>query len=82
MYTYNVTNDESKLHSLLHEVNQTHMPVQIIDQGAAAVILSADDWRAIEETIYINSVHGLADSIRAASKEPIADCLLADEADW
>jgi prevent-host-death family protein len=82
MHTYNVTDTTSELHSLLHRVNQTHAPVQIVGKSAAAVILSADDWRAVEETIYLNSVYGLADSILSASKEPAEDCLPADEADW
>jgi prevent-host-death family protein len=82
MNTYDLTNTEAELQSLLQEVNQTHVPVRIVGENVAAVMLSADDWRAVEETIYINSFRGLADSILSASKEPVEDCLPVGEADW
>jgi len=37
-------------------------------------IISADDWRAIQETLYLLSVPGMRESILAARAEPVSGC--------
>ena len=46
------------------------------------MIISEDDWKAIQETIYLNSIPGMAESIREGGKIPIEDCVPEDEVDW
>jgi prevent-host-death family protein len=77
---YNAASVKENLRELLFEVNESHMPILIEGEGHRAVMLSADDWRSIEETLYLNSVPGLADSILEAAREADEDCLPAEEA--
>ena len=64
MAATNATNARQNLFRLIEQVNSEHEPVLITGKRGSAVLISEDDWRAIEETIYLNSIPGLADSIR------------------
>ena len=64
MAVTNTTNARQNLFRLIEQVNSEHEPVLITGKRGSAVLISEDDWRAIEETIYLNSFPGLADSIR------------------
>ena len=51
-------------------------------QGENFVVLGEADWRAIEETLYLNRIPGLADSILAAAKEPLEDGTALEDLEW
>lgn len=40
------------------------------------------DWRAIEETLYLMSAPGMAESILAGGKTPIEECVSEEEVEW
>lgn len=72
---------QQQLQNLIDTVNQSHRP--IIIQGQAmknAVLLSEDDWRSIEETLYLLSIPNMRESIQTGLKTPIEDC--ATELEW
>ena len=78
MAATNVTNARQNLFRLIEQVNSDHEPVLITGKRGSAVLISEDDWRAIEETIYLNSIPGLADSIRegmSAASEDLDETL-------
>jgi PHD/YefM family antitoxin component YafN of YafNO toxin-antitoxin module len=50
--------------------------------GANFVILGEDDWRAIEDTIYLNRVPGLVESINLSAAEPLAEGTELHEIEW
>ncbi len=64
MASTNATNARQNLFRLIEQVNSEHEPVLITGKKGSAVLISEDDWRAIQETIYLNSIPHLADSIR------------------
>ena len=39
-----------------------------------AVLLSAEDWRAIQETLFLLSVPGMRESIKEGMAEPVDGC--------
>ena len=80
MTSITATQARQKLYSLIDEANDSHEPIQITGKRANAVLLSEDDWRAIQETLHLQSVPGLVDSIREASKEGIEGA--SDKLDW
>jgi len=41
--------------------------------GENFVVLGEDDWRAVEETLYLNQFSGLVHSIHGAAAEPLSD---------
>ena len=50
--------------------------------GEDFIVLSEKDWKAIEETLYLNQYEGLVDSIHKAAEEPIKKGTPAEEIDW
>ena len=58
----------------------TSEPVQITGKRGSAVLVSEDDWRAIEETIHLMSIPGMTESIREGMDTPIEECV--EELDW
>lgn len=75
MSTMNATTARKELFKLLAEVNTTSEPVTIVNSnGNNAVLISEEDWKAIQESIYLNSIPGYAESIKKGGLEPIAEC--------
>lgn len=83
MTIINVTNARNKLYSLIEGVNESAEPVTIVNnKGKNAVLISEDDWHAIQETIYLNSIPGIADRIREGMEQPLSECVSEEEVDW
>jgi PHD/YefM family antitoxin component YafN of YafNO toxin-antitoxin module len=56
---------------LLNDVTLYNEPVTIIsDDDKAVVLLSMEEWRGIQETLYLQSIPGMVESIKAAAAEP------------
>jgi antitoxin YefM len=70
----------TKLYKLLDEAALTHVPIQITGKRASAVLISEEDWRAIQETLYLLSVPKMRESIRRGLKTPVEKC--AKELKW
>ncbi len=41
------------LFPLIEQVNEDHEPVEIVSKAGSAVLIAADDYRALEETAYL-----------------------------
>lgn len=80
MTTLTATEVRANLYKLLDEVAQSHEPVLITGKRTNAVLISEDDWRAMEETIYLLSVPGMRESIVQGMNTPLEEC--ADEVEW
>lgn len=80
MKTITVTKARSTLFQLLDETNATHEPIQITGKRSNAVLLSEEDWNAIEETLYLLSIPGMRESIREGLETPVEEC--SEEPDW
>lgn len=64
MNTINITNARANLYQLVSDVNIGFNPITIVNnKGKNAVLISEDEWRGIEETLYLSSIPGLVDSI-------------------
>ena len=62
---------------------KNHEPLKVKRKtGANFVILGEEDWRAIEDTIYLNRVPGLMESIHLSAAEPIADGTPLHKIEW
>ena len=62
------------LYRLLRQVAKTHEPVQITGKEANAVLVSEEDWRAVQETLYLVSIPKMRESIRKGLKTPVDKC--------
>ena len=80
MTTMSATEARRRLYKLLDDVSQSHEPVQITGKRGNAVLVSEDDWRAVQETLYLVSIPGMRESIREGMATPADE--LEDEPDW
>jgi antitoxin YefM len=63
MATVSATEARKRLYALIDEVRASHEPVQITGKRGNAVLLSEEDWRAIQETLHLVSIPGMRESI-------------------
>lgn len=60
-----------------------HQPLRVSRRrGGDFVVLSAEDWSAVEETLYLNRIPGLVKSIQRAAKEPVSKGTRLKALDW
>jgi antitoxin YefM len=64
----------ARLYRLIDEAALSHEPVLISGKRSNAVLLSEDDWRSIQETLYLLSVPGMRESIIEGLKTPVSKC--------
>jgi len=80
MKTINATNARKNLYQLINETSEVHEPIQITGKNNNAILISEDDWRAVQETLFLISIPGMRDLIREGLAEPISEC--TEELDW
>ena len=69
--------------NMLEDVTRYNEPVTIVsDDNRAAVVISIDEWRGIQETLYLQSIPNMVESIKAAAQEPLEDGIDASELDY
>jgi len=61
----------ANLSRLIDETNESHQPIVISGKRSSAVLVSAEDWDAIQETLYLLSVPGMRESIEKGIAEPL-----------
>jgi antitoxin YefM len=71
MSSVTVTQARSNLYQLLDQTAESHEPIQITGKRSNAVLISEDDWRSIQETLYLLSIPGMRESIRKGMAEPL-----------
>lgn len=62
----------ANLYRLIDQVAESHDPILIAGKRQSAVLLSAEDWKAIQETMHLLSIPGMRKSIRDAMAEPLS----------
>ena len=70
----------ASLYRLIDQASESHQPILISGKRSSAVLVSADDWQAIQETLYLLAVPGMRESIKNGIAEPIVKS--AKELDW
>lgn len=79
MTAISVTKARENIYQILSDVNSSSQPITITNnRGKNGVLISEDDWNAIQETLYLNSIPGLAGSIIAAGDETVESCSVYD----
>lgn len=80
MTTVTATEARKRLYRLVDEVKESHEPVQIVGKRNSAVLISEEDWRALQETLYLTSLPGMRESIREGLQTPAEEC--DEDLDW
>ena len=74
------TEARKRLYALIDEVGDSHQPVQITGKQGNTVLLSEDDWNAIQETLHLVSIPGMRESILDGLATPTEE--LCDQPGW
>jgi len=80
MHTFTASQARSNLYRIIDDAATNHDPVVITGKRNAAVLISAEDWAAIQETMYLLSVPGMRESIQEGLQCPVDEC--AKELPW
>ncbi|MEI2785168.1 MAG: type II toxin-antitoxin system Phd/YefM family antitoxin [Candidatus Nanopelagicales bacterium] len=71
MTSVSATSARANLYRLIDQVNEDSEPLTITGQRGNAVLIGEDDWRAIQETLFLSGLPGFTESIRDARVEGI-----------
>jgi len=72
----------ANLYRLIDESATSHEPVVIKGKRSTAVLVSAEDWASIQETLYLTSIPGMRESILAGLKAPREEFIPESALDW
>ena len=74
------TEARSKLYRLIDETASSHEPIVITGKRSSAVLISEDDWRSIQETLFLLNIPKMRESIRQGLATPLEEC--SEEIEW
>ena len=80
MTTLTASEARADLYRLIDQTAESHQPILISGKRSSAVLLSAEDWQAIQETLYLLSVPRMRESIKKGMAEPLDKS--AKELNW
>ena len=72
MTTLTASEARASLYRLIDQTAETHKPVLISGKRANAVLISEEDWSAIQETLYLLAIPNMRESIKDAMSEPLS----------
>ena len=73
MTSISITKARAKLNQIVSEVNEYSQPITITNnRGKNAVLIGEEDWKAIQETLYLNSIPDMSQSILASKEKEIS----------
>jgi prevent-host-death family protein len=80
MRTVTATHARNNLYKLIDETATLSEPIHISGKRTNAVLLSEDDWRDIQETLYLLSIPKMREKIIRGMKTPVEKC--SDKLPW
>ena len=77
-----ISTGRENLFSLAQSVIETHEPVTLTGKKGNIVILSEDDFKSIQETLYLHSIPNLVDDIKEGKNTPKTDLITRQDLPW
>jgi antitoxin YefM len=74
MKAMSATRARQNLYKLIDEAGLSHEPLTITGKRNNAVLISEEDWRSIEETLYLLSIPGMRESIKEGMSAHVSEC--------
>jgi antitoxin YefM len=74
METITASKARARLYRLIDEVAVSGQPVLITGRRGKSVLISEEDWRAIQETLYLLSIPGMRESVCKGMDLPATKC--------
>ena len=82
MSAINITKARKELYNLVENVNLYSEQTLIVSKKGNAVLVSESDWNAMQETVYLNSIPGMVESMRTELETSIEDCVPEEDVEW
>ena len=71
------------MYNIIAQTNENCAPIAITNsRGKGAVLVGEDEWAAIEETLYLMGIPGVAKSLIEGRDASLDECVSEDELDW
>ncbi len=80
MTILSATEARSNLYRLIDQTSASHEPIIITGKRGNAVLLSEEDWKSIQETMFLLNIPGMRESIQEGLATPVEEC--SEELDW
>ena len=80
MPTFTASEVRANLNRLMDQAAESHQPIHIAGKRTSAVLLSTEDWQAIQETLFLLSVPNMRESIKESMAAPLSENV--KELDW
>ena len=74
MPTLTATEARTRLYRLIDEAAASHEPIVITGKRGKAVLISEDDWRSIQETLFLLNIPNMRELIQDGLATPIEEC--------
>lgn len=74
MQSFTASEARANLYRLVDQTAESHQPITITGKRNSAVLLSAEDWSAIQETLFLLSIPGMRESIKDGMAQSVASC--------
>ncbi len=68
------------LYDLIKSTVELHQPITIKGKDNNAILVSENDWKAMQETLFLLSIPNMRESIQEGLNTPIDEC--ETELDW
>ena len=78
--TITASEARSNLYRLIDDAATNHEPITITGRRHNAVLVSAEDWSAVQETLFLLSVPGMRESIAQGMAAPVHE--LSPDPGW
>ena len=75
-----VSQVRADIYNVMDETAQTHEPILITGKRNNVVMISQEDWNAIEETLYLNNIPNMVSSIQESMNAP--DSEFSETIEW
>jgi prevent-host-death family protein len=75
-----VSQVRADIYNVMDETAQTHEPILITGKRNNVVMLSQEDWNAIEETLFLNSIPNMVSSIKESMDS--SDSEFTEDVEW
>lgn len=82
MTTTNITNFRKNAFNYVEQTIKYNEPLNISTRDGNAVLLSAEDYSGMMETLYLVSVPGMREKILDGIKAPLEECVPEDAVEW
>ena len=83
MNAINATKARANLFKIMAFVNDNSLPLTLTNsKGKNAVLIGEDDWNAIQETMYLKTNPGMAESLIKGKNTTLEECISEDEVEW